>query len=1704
MKKLTKILIIALSVALLCGAFIFAASAEETVPEATTHNAFRVEKADGTLVGEYVKLKDAFSNVPDGGKITMIADFEEGLDNAGNMTFAAGKTAVLDLNGHKISLSCATGNKADGTESLCYQKHSISGTLTITGNGTIESATTPFIVGYGGKLNIDAGEGNTINFVAKKSYNKDTGKISSNTFPSGQYLKMGANAASGGKGVATLNITGNVNFTDNSGKASLYFIAISDGSVLDINHANINSVTNGTGSGFITNFFNGNYAPEDYVAPRVTIRNKSVITSPYGKFLYETNTKVTNYWHESTVEGGEIDATCLTVTDSVLNLVGDKYPTSAEGYLDGDIMTTEQNSPMRIELVNTKVYTDMNLVSTRIKTDTVPNVTVKIDGCLVSFKTYGGPLTNENNETYRRNLFYGAATAIVKDTDIISEASNPWTGYLMRYTHAWCSGTDAAEKYTDPGYFTELGMGVKFVGNVRLISGASNAIAAPVSAGTYSSGYAGYSLEAGKNFVYGALVWLDGVPHVSWILSDKSAADFTKYDAVKRQAYNAFDNTIVGVIGAGGNFETGNASTSTGNLGTHGVYTICQSNDGNRYFTFQNKGTGGDPYVSINYNNAKMKDVKFYSYDFDMASATYKHSRGNFNFGFLYYVNNGEKNIAQYAYIYYKTDTSFNSYWTFGSTVIEDTRNAYTPGEWEHIQIIFEVPEVGDTFDATAFADNFKVYLYINGEQIASAKVSSFASNLTDPISSKAFYESAYLNSIRLRFPNESDTTGITALDNMFARTYSKTYAGNLDSIVTKSNEYAHPENFPVVKVDGVPYNDLADAKADFVSRAKGGHVPTFEYVMDLPTQEFDFSGAAAGARFIVKTGGKTFNIKSGSGYSIYNGAHIGELGEGETLVVPTAYNTVDVYTKLIDIQNATTGTYISSEYSLNEKDQKVYKLMLDGEVVENGFGSIPLDSIRGRNGLYTICQYGDNKYLVHQNHRNVGNTDPMLWLSEKNGKPNDLPMGKTRFHSFEMDFASAELKNSEGKFSIRFYFSGGGIANYIEVNFDGKSWTMTDNGASNKTYTVTGAPVAAPGVWQHVQVIIETPVKEYNENTPYYSAELNVAKIGEYKVHLYLDGECVDTVELSEFASAFVTKLEAGTDYNTAALQQIRFRFPTAYKPNDTGATAYDNIKIDRYNINYTGDATNNADVLASIVNTNPSTPTDLPLVKVDGVGYSSIPDAVAELKNGSTLEYAMDVSTLEFDLSAFKNGETFTFNTNGKKVNLKASALYKAIDNGDGKYTVRPANEDEKATVIWYDNEGNVLHTDVVFKGAEVPMYVNPNPVVLPDNGYYKATYSAWKLNDGTFLVDGTVTANDNITATPAAVLESTFNDLKFNMELNDNMALQFYIPADFAQNQINGIKYTGSLMGAADKNPEASTVTIEEKSYVYFRIFTGYQTFTNNTKWTVKYTVELDGFTYNLSREFSISPLGYTDYVLSDTTDTFADAKEHVANLLRFANEFMRAFNNGAHNQAIKAIYEKHKSLCTQYEDGYADDILNETNVNLTEIDDYIDSVYFTVSGGRVQYIVRFEEGSNIKLADFKISKRRVINNITNQAAEIIHYGNQYFPKKDAEGNIIYTDEKDSNKNPIPEYTEYLYEYRTNYLKFYDFFGTLTIKITVPDGNGGTKTVVGTYDINTWYNNTSFKNENEKAMYADLLKAIKALGDSLFDYRFEKIEE
>ena len=156
-----------------------------------------------------------------------------------------------------------------------------------------------------------------------------------------------------------------------------------------------------------------------------------------------------------------------------------------------------------------------------------------------------------------------------------------------------------------------------------------------------------------------------------------------------------------------------------------------------------------------------------------------------------------------------------------------------------------------------------------------------------------------------------------------------------------------------------------------------------------------------------------------------------------------------------------------------------------------------------------------------------------------------------------------------------------------------------------------------------------------------------------------------------------------------------------------------------------------------------------------------------------------------------------------------------------------------------------------------------------------------------------------------------------------------------------------------------------------------------------------------------------------------------------------------------------------------------IRKERGLTLGELGNYIKALYFNVSSDRAQYSIDFKENSKVKAV--KITKIGVASGRTDTVITLSPYGNTYF---DADNTYHKT-------------------WNSNALKFYNFFGTLNIELTVENDDGTTKVVKGTYDVNSWYAGASFKDDTEKAMWGDLLKALKELGDSTFAFRFERID-
>ena len=160
---------------------------EDSAVTKNEDNTFGVAKAYLAKVGEtsYYTLPEAVAAAQNGETVTLLKNVTE------NVTIPASKTITLDLDGKKLTVPADVGIR-------------VKGKLTVTGNGTVTCADTPFMVDAG-ELVIENG---TVNSDSNYGiYAKDGGSVTVN----------GGTLTSLYSPLTGNNTTGNMNFTVNGG-----------------------------------------------------------------------------------------------------------------------------------------------------------------------------------------------------------------------------------------------------------------------------------------------------------------------------------------------------------------------------------------------------------------------------------------------------------------------------------------------------------------------------------------------------------------------------------------------------------------------------------------------------------------------------------------------------------------------------------------------------------------------------------------------------------------------------------------------------------------------------------------------------------------------------------------------------------------------------------------------------------------------------------------------------------------------------------------------------------------------------------------------------------------------------------------------------------------------------------------------------------------------------------------------------------------------------------------------------------------------------------------------------------------------------------------------------------------------------------------------------------------------------------------------
>ena len=250
MKKLTKILILVLSVALLVGAMVLVASAaEDEVPVWTqekviavyqTEEDFKAAKADGDYSGAQLfnTLQGAFDYCKNNKYtyVALLADWENGEYVLTDAIHNAGSSLTLDLNGKTLSFSV---NYKSSSSAAAYNSITLDSgckTLTVVGNGgTFQSSYTLIQNAGNNAVVLKGGEGGlTLRSIDGYYMNEGVATpLSSAKYPGSFMFKGGNEQATSGYQSASFTVVGDVNFERANDAQRIYFNLVGN-SVINI------------------------------------------------------------------------------------------------------------------------------------------------------------------------------------------------------------------------------------------------------------------------------------------------------------------------------------------------------------------------------------------------------------------------------------------------------------------------------------------------------------------------------------------------------------------------------------------------------------------------------------------------------------------------------------------------------------------------------------------------------------------------------------------------------------------------------------------------------------------------------------------------------------------------------------------------------------------------------------------------------------------------------------------------------------------------------------------------------------------------------------------------------------------------------------------------------------------------------------------------------------------------------------------------------------------------------------------------------------------------------------------------------------------------------------------------------------------------------------------------------------------------------
>lgn len=1165
------------------------------------------------FTSDYIEGTDALD------KINRNGDDEftfEAYEHNDAIAFSYVSDFVIDLNGHDLTLEYFKHIPKGGSSAafFTYQRLQVNnGDVTLRGNGGTVASSAALVQhnGHNGSFTVDGGNGGiTLKVINGKQLDENTMQTTVLTDAAGGdegFFKLGYEDADGTNN--TLTFLGEVNVNWNENTAFRHFITMYpqryNGADKPGNFLNIGKDT-GDASDRSSAILNVSFGlstrkqlishRDDYgtnlkgegivVRSTVNINNATVINPD----MYLTGTYNKNF------NSSDNDYVFYNVNNSKLDFAGSTVLNGTSAYNKTFDLTYA--FPIKATFTGCEWYDDEAMVATNLG-NVMPKSAYLFDECYISVVKNGSPTTFtqgfitcvvENSYLdvgYVSNgamywLDYDNGNGKLKDG---TSPAWPWyaseVGGIGFYVKDGCAFSNtsggkgnngSASQYpgaTHPTAKNNGGSGGNKLGSLGVTDIAKNGALLP------KWGLYGYVVDNAKdpNLTTGTEVGtFDGT--VGAELKDYSAS-YTKVFLGYTFCVGDKNKTIrVGKFTAAANGYSDKAGNNT--YVVHSYYQPASNVSTSAPYI--SLGSGNKVNNAYNYTTAinhSVIDYRYYAIDFDLMTPTDSFTR-KFNPSFVFnnYYAAGKAHMTTAGILLHEDGTWTNTD-NKATATAENTYNMpFTPGVWQHITLVLELPVAEGKVDITKLSGaNVVIHLYVDGVKVADFDNVCSNANLADVskykvVDGKTSYNYAGVSEVRIGYTNGSHANADnskTALDNLSFRRYRVSYEGGADGAASFIN--INKEALNIITPDDLPFATYGDVVIE-AEDAEAGLKTYLEKYLKGETNEIlnlytDYKGTPDLLAIATEVG-KALELKYyGNGYEIPLALHcVSNTADGITVITEQAKFTVTWYARdnqtVEKTETVYEGTVITAPELKDVSSNGWYKIT-EKWYDKADDSQLTADTVTATKNVeyYRANTYVAGMTLMQYNLSLMGHVEAMLYIPTDNIPDevvsNTLYQITTKTENGVTTVTRTAKSGEAVKFGGAnynrykdFYFGALSIANPLTFEID--TVVKTPDGEVTLTSKFSISPL------NYINYIISAP--------DYYADEMPViANMLQYSMELYKqsNGQNVDITKAS-FYSAYEACLAKDEDgkylYLTDLTDESQVSFSKAIaKKADTAA---------------------------------------------------------------------------------------------------------------------------------------------------------------------------------------------------------------------------------------------------------------------------------------------------------------------------------------------------------------------------------------------------------------------------------------------------------------------------------------------------------------------------------------------------------------------